>query len=357
VALSLRCPKCETDVRAGARRCPLCGTPLRLEGFKPGKAEEGEPVVDPLLELFERDEIVRMCPRCLCEHVTTAKTCRGCRIDLVPTTRDVMEATILERPVESRSLRATAPPPKVPADLVRIHVCAGPEEAARRLAAMKFLAIEVWMGSDSLDADPDPALIGMYVRRHDVTVARYILEGPDAAAEDPFTRAERVVPDARARALATARAYLKFGKFRRVIEMLEPLDVDPEAQDLMAEALLGRGRIRDAERRAERAMQELPPGPGRARASFLGGVLAALGHDGRLKSDGARLDVAVERLMASAREAPRDLEAGKALVEVCVLAGRNADAARELDRLRRVNANLTGLDGWWRARAAEFRVV
>lgn len=357
MSLTLRCPKCETDVRSGARRCPLCGTPLRLEGFKPGKPDEGAPVVDPLLDLFERDEIVRMCPRCLAEHVTESKACRSCRIALVPTTREAMEASILQKPVESRSLRATAPPQKVPADLVRIHVCAGPDEASRRLAAMKFLAIDVWMGSDSLDADPDPALIGMYVRRHDVTVARYILEGPDAVAEDPFARAERVVPDARARVLATARAYLEFGKFRRVIEMLEPLDVDPEAQDLVAEALLGRGRIRDAERRSERAMAHLPPGPGRARAHFLGGVLAALGHDGRLKSEGARLDVAVERLSVATTESPRDLEAGKALVEVLVLAGRHAHAARELDRLRRVNANLTGLDGWWRARAAEFRVL
>jgi hypothetical protein len=167
----------------------LCGTPLRLEGFKPGKSDEGAPVVDPLLDLFERDE----------DRADVPAVPRRTR-DRIEGVSQLPHRPRADHPrghggfdsAEARRIAQPArdgPAPKVPADLVRIHVCAGPDEASRRLAAMKFLAIDVRMGSDSLDADPDPALIGMYVRRHDVTVARYILEGPDAVAEDPFARA------------------------------------------------------------------------------------------------------------------------------------------------------------------------
>ncbi len=259
-----------------------------------------------------------------------------------------MVAAILERPIDERSRKSTAPPAKVPADLVRVYVAAGPDEATRRMDAMRFLGIQVWPGSDSLDADPEPTTLGLYVRRHDLTVARYVIEGPEPDAPDLFERAAEVRADARTKALGIARAYLGFGKFRRVIEMLEPLAVDPEAQDLIAGALLGCGRIREAERRAEAACAQLPPGAGRARAKFLAGVIAALGHDGTIRGAGSRLDVAVSRLTESAAESPRDLEAGKALIEALLLASRFDDALRELNRVRLVNANLTGLDGYWR---------
>ena len=165
-------------------------------------------------------------------------------------------------------------------------------------------------------------------------------------------------PIAATRAASTldlARAYFDLGKFKQTLALLRDQQGDPEVDDLASEALLRSGAVREAERAAAAASEATPPGPARGRLLANAGVFAALGHDGTPFGAGARPDVARSRLAQATAEAPRLLEAGKALVEVLREARADAAALAELRRLGRLNPNLLALDGPFRSWHEELR--
>jgi hypothetical protein len=324
----------------------MCGTPLSGMAFEPPEPVEGEPVLDPLLGLFERDEPTRACPSCWNEFASNLKTCTGCGATLKVVPRSLFEAHLRFRPVFDRGTKLAKGPEEHPRDLVRVHSCRDPEEARGRLKEFRFMAVRAWMGSDALDSDPDPSRIGLYVRPADHESAKYLLLGAPKPKGDPLRAPDR--RDARTKLLDLARGYFEFGKFRRVVHLLAELSGDPEADDLTSEAMLRSGAVREAERRAASAAAGTPASPGRGRLLMNAGVFAALGNDGTPFGTGSRPAVARERLVQAVAEAPRLLEAGTALVEVLHHLGEDALALAELKRLAKLNPNVLALDGWFR---------
>src|SRR5688500_7170014 len=211
MGLKTRCPKCEADIRDGARRCPMCGTPLSIMAFEPPEQLEGEPVIDPLL--------------------------------VVP--RSPFSAALRSRPVVDRGTRLAKGPAETPRDLIRVHVCKNPDEVRALVKEFRFMGARLWTGSDALDADPNPATVGLYVRPADYETAKYLLGAVRNRRSDDLP--PRDLRDATRKVLDLALGYFEFGKYKHVIALLTPLAGDPEADDLLSESLLFAGRVREAE--------------------------------------------------------------------------------------------------------------
>jgi hypothetical protein len=327
--------------------------PLSALAFEPPAPVEGKPVLDPLLGLFERDEPTRACPSCLNEFVAGLKTCAGCGEALRVVPRSLYEAQLRLRPIHDRGARLARGPEDVPRDLVRVHACADPAEAAERMKEFRFMGVRAWTGSDALDADPDPSRVGLYVRPADTEAARYLLLGRPGPRAGPPPAPDR--RDDRTRALDRARAYFALGKFRQVLALLDGLRGDPEADDLVSEALLRSGAVREAERRAAAASAATAAPAARGRLLMNAGVFAALGNDGTPFGAGSRIAAARERLERAAADAPRLLHARCALVEVHHQLKEDALALAGLRRLARLNPNLLALDGYFRTLHEELR--
>jgi hypothetical protein len=326
----------------------MCGMPLSGMAFEPSEPVEGEPILDPLLGLFERDEPTRACPSCWNEFASNLKTCSGCEAPLRVVPRSLFEAHLKVRPIFDRGSRLAKGPEDHPRDLVRVHVCRDPDEARSRLKEFRFMGVRAWAGSDALDADPDPARIALYVRPADLEAAKYLLLGkPKPKADRPGGAPDR--RDARAKNLDLARGYFEFGKFRQVIALLGGISGDPDADDLVSEALLRAGAVREAERKAASAADASAPSRARGRLLMNAGAFAALGNDGTPFGTGSRIAVARDRLVQATADAPRLLEAGSALVEIHDQLHEDAAAVAELRRLAKLNPNVLALDGWFRS--------
>src|SRR5436190_18144436 len=141
MSLDTRCPKGEAHVREGTRQCPMCGMPLSVMAFEPPEPVEGEPVLDPLLGLFERDEPTRVCPSCKNEFLSNLKTCGACGEVLQVIPRSMFEAQLRWRPVFDRGSRVAKGPEELPRDLIRVHACKDPEEARARIKEVRFMGV------------------------------------------------------------------------------------------------------------------------------------------------------------------------------------------------------------------------
>lgn len=330
----------------------MCGMPLTVMAFEPSEPLEGAPLVDPLLGLFERDEPTRVCPSCWNEFASDLKRCGACGEVLKVVPRSRFEASLRFRPIGDRGEKVAKGPEALPRDLLLVHVCRDPDEARARVKEFRFMGVRAWTGSDALDAAPDPSRIGLYVRPPDHEAAKYLLAGAPKPKDDRSGPDRR---DARRKTLDLARAYFDLGKFKQTLALVRDQKGDAEVDDLASEALLRSGAVREAERAAAAASEATPPGPARGRLLANAGVFAALGNDGTPFAAGARPDVARSRLQQATAEAPRLLEAGKALVEVLREARADAAALAELRRLGRLNPNLLALDGPFRSWHEELR--
>jgi hypothetical protein len=337
--LRLRCPKCETALREGTRRCPLCATPLRT-GVDDAPTH-GPPVIDPLLALFDRDEMLRACPWCRNEFTAGARRCTPCARELAPTARSTFEADLTSRPVADRGRKLAAGPPPPPKDLRRVRVAETPESAAAFLTEFRAYGVEAWPGADAFEPAADALPVGLWVRETDLVAADYVL-----GSERDGPRNPPPPESARDRDLRRARLYLGFGRFRIAAALAGAYAGDVEAEELAADALLGGGRVREAERRAASAVGS--DAASRAKLAVLAGVAAALGNAGAPFGPGSRFDAALGHLRRAATESPRYLTAGKALLETLDAAGRRDEAAAECRRLTKLNPNLFALDGWFR---------
>lgn len=350
-SFALRCQKCETALRQGARRCPVCATPLRKDAGASEAAEEravGAPLIDPLLALFDRDEMVRTCPECRNEFAAGATRCGACARPLVVVPRSEFTSRLIARPIADAAV-ATKPrtPPK---DARRAAICAGPEEAAARVEEFRSFGIEAWPAPDAAEPADERPEVGLWVRDADLAAADYLCGAGRAprAGGSAARRGEPVPSDARARDLARARLYLSFGRCRIAIALANRHAGDPEAEALAVDALLGAGRVREAERRAA-AVAAAASATERPSFAVRAGVLAALGSDGSAFGAGADLAAAEARLAAATSARPRLLDAGKALLECLDRRRANAAFGAEARRLARVNANLFAHDGWFRS--------
>ncbi len=345
MSLTLRCPKCETSVREGTRRCPFCTTPLRSGLASEPREETGAPILDPLLELFSRDEMLRACPWCRNEFTHDAKRCKPCGNAVALLPRSKFTAGLLGRPIGDRG-RAIAAGPAIPArELRRVKTCTDADDAEVLLDEFRAYGVDAWPGTDAMEpyADADP--VGVWIRDADLVAADYLISGVRVSRKPP-----PVDPDRRTGDLRRARIYLSFGRWRRAASLAGGYPGDVEAEELVVESMLGAGRVREADRRAEAA--RAVESKSAARLKLLGGLTAALGNDGSPFGTGADLAAAATRLGAATKLEPRFLDAGKALVEVLIGAGRRPAASDELRRLSRLNPNLCALDGWFRTQAA-----
>lgn len=339
------CPKCETQLHDGTVRCPLCGMPLELRKFRPDPARP-DPVLDPLLDRFERDEPVHFCPDCLNEFAPGQKQCRKCSVPLARSVRSAYEGSLQERPVWELGQRVAQGPPAVPRDLVRVRVAQGLEEAKVCLEELRFVGVEAYPGSDSLDPFDDHDAVGIYVRPGDREAASYLVTGlrPD----DPLTRPASEELSARDHIVETAKGYLAFGKFRDARRWLAVLEDDGEAKVLAVRALLLGGDVRAAEREARQAAAVVAEDRFRGRLLAMAGLIAALAPDGAPFGKGANLPAAASDLEKAVTLTPRLAEAGKTRVDVLEALGRDVDVAAELRRLDTLNPNLLSRDGPYR---------
>ncbi|MAG58398.1 MAG: hypothetical protein CMJ83_19085 [Planctomycetes bacterium] len=341
------CPKCETALNEGTRRCPFCGTPMSLIGFRPDPDRKPDPIVDPMLELFTRDEVVVFCPDCRGEFLGGKKACPRCRRATQREVRSRFEAALIARPLRELGDDVASGPREVPRDLVRIKVARGLEEATACLNELRFVGLDPWPGSDSLDPFDDPETIGIYVRAPDRDAAVYLVSG--LRPKDPLDRPPTEDPDPRMATLDRARGYLEFGKYADARRALEGLGADPEAMELRTETLLRSGRVRFAEQEAERAAAAAGlAGTVRGRLRAQAGLMKALGHDGTPFGSGADPQAAIPLLALAEEEAPRVLDIGKVHIEVLAYVRDEAGLRASLRRLERLNPNLISRDGWWR---------
>ena len=341
------CPKCDAQLRRGARRCPVCGTPLDVGRFRPGISGEGDPLIDPLLALFEQEEPVHCCPTCINEYPDHHKRCRRCGdVDLRVLDRAEHEAELIRLPLRELGTRAAQDPPRVPADLVRVRISPDLGDARACLEELRFLGLEAVGGSDSLDPFDDPARIGIYVRPHDREAAEYLLSG--FRPPDPLTLPPDRTP-VHATRLGAMRGYFDLGKYRQVVLLAAAAPPSVAAAELAVNSLLMSSRKREAGIRAldaARALGEGSPASGRllARAA----LIAALGHDGAPFAQGSDLAEARRLAEEAVALAPREVFAGKVLVEVLEVLGDRDALRRELRRLDRINPNLCARSGPFR---------
>ncbi len=340
----VNCPKCDAVLHEGSRRCPLCGTPISLLGFRPDPKRKADPVVDPMLSLFERDEVVRYCPECVNEFIDSQKSCRFCRVTLHRARRTDYERDLLSRPLTELGTLVAEGPPRVPPDLVRVKVCQGLEEAQRCLEELRFVGLEPVSGSDSLDPFDEPEAIGIYVRAADREAATFLITGLkardpmlDPPGREPVSTLERV------------RALGALGKFKDALRLIAQEDASAEMRTLEADLLLRCGRVRTAQRRALEAGAD-DHLPDRARGALLAqaGLFLALGHDGTPFGEGADSAGAAAVLEEATELAPRLLRAGKVRAEVLQSMGSKPLLRKEMRRLERVCPNLIARDGVWR---------
>ena len=318
-----------------------------MAGFRPDSKRKVAPIIDPMLNLFDRDDSVRYCTDCVNEFTESQRTCRGCRRPLERDLRRAYERLLLSRPLRELGDVVAAGPPRVPADLVRVKIARGLDEARKFLDELRFIGLEPVPGSDALDPFNDPESIGIYVRAMDREVATYLLQG--LKPPDPFARPPERARDPRADALDAARTFGAFGKYTDALRILERLGEDGEALALAAEMLLLAGRVRAAERHAMEAAGARVPDRDRGCILAQAGLMKALGHDGTPFGEGADLTGAAPVLAEAAALAPRVLRAGKVRAEVLDALGDREGLARELRRLERLNVNLVGRDGVWRS--------
>jgi hypothetical protein len=337
MALRERCPKCETSLREGTRRCPICGSPLRFDA-RPAPPEVGEPVSDPLISLFDRDEMVKSCPECRNEFAREAKRCSPCRRDLRSEPRSRYAADLVERPIATAAAAATAAPPPPPKDSRKLRTCADVDEADAFVAELRVYGVDAWVADDAAEPDADAFEVDVYARADDVAAADYVLSvgksfAPPNGGVDPSARDE---------ILRRASAYLAHGRLRVAAALAAKLPGDPFAEETVAAAYLRCGRARDAERRAADAGAASADPTAAARLFRVAGV--AFGK-------GARPRDALVYFDASLAARPRDLASHKALFEVLTATGAAAEAAEEVKRLRRLCPNLLATDGWFREAA------
>lgn len=341
------CPKCDMAVREDARRCPLCGTSMGLHVLRPARTLKDDlPLLDPLLDLFVRDEVVRFCPVCLNEHGGERGVCRLCkeRVDKAP--RSELEGLLRARPILDFGTRVAQGPPSVPPDLVRVRIAKDLPECILCLQELRFVGLDPWPGSDSLDPAGLGAAVGVYVRRQDEEAARFLVGGGRAV--EPLTRL-KPAPQEGDPDVGAARGYLAIGKYREVLRRLENRVEDPESQRLCSEALLRSGRIREAVARGEQMLARGIPGGSAASPLLAQCALGkALGFDGTPFGRGSDLAAARELLLKAAAGNPRSLMAGQMLVEVMHALGERRETGRQLERLGEVNPNLLAIDGWYR---------
>ncbi len=341
----IRCPKCDADVTRHAVRCPLCATPLGLKGFLGAGERSPDPIVDPLLDYFERDEVLHVCSSCGNEFRDDQKVCRRCRVPLIRERRSVYRRRLHEQPIRELAQRITSGPPPVPRDLVRVRIAPDLEAARAAEEELRGVAVEAWLGSDTLDPFDTPLAVGIYVRAADRDAATYIVAG--IRPQDPFARPAPKAPDPRAAGLARAQGYLEIGKFRDAARLATSLGADAEAAALAATAQLRAGRLRDAEATL-RAAEASAAGPARGRLSALLAIVHALGLDGTPFARGADPKSARERAAAAVRLAPRDLFVLKVDVEILAALGDRAALRAALARLEALNPNLLAEDGPFR---------
>ena len=332
----------------GTRKCPLCGTPQELTTLKPvHRLADDFPIVDPLLDLFIRDDVVRFCPRCLNEYGGERGRCRPCDVPVTKAPRSRFEEQLKARPITELGTQVAAGPESVPGDLVRVRVAKDLTECALCLRELQFVGIDPWPGSDSLDPFDTPGAIGIYVRRPDLAAAQFMVGGKRPLA--PLTKAPRSAKPAERQDLVEAASYLELGKYKEVIRRMGPLRDDAKAAHLVSEALIKSGRLKEAIRHAEETLTVLHEDGG-SRGTFHTqmGVGFALGFDGTPFGRGADLKRSIEELERARIHAPRDLRVGQRIIEVLHAMNRTRSLRVEFERLLSLNPNLVAIDGWYR---------
>ena len=349
----VRCPKCDSTWKLGAKRCPLCGAPLDLEE-RPSERRRAEPLIDPLLDLFDQTEIVHFCPQCGNETQSKRAGCRPCGLPLLSDDRVVYAEGLIEPPIEVFGTRLAAGPEKTPKDLMLVGVASSFEEAEAWLREFRFLSLEVWPGSDSLDALDRQGQLALFVRSPDQLAARYVIEHVRAA--DPLDRPSAPPPPPRDQALFRSGKWRSFGKLREAARELEPYLQDASVLPRFLELRLASGRHREVEERAQLALKEPLSREAHAHLLEVAGLGAALAPDGRPFGKGAKVDLASDRLGQATRLTPRSLRRGKMWCELLRVQRADSKLRTELDRLRRLNTNFLAADGPFRAEWDRLRL-
>ena len=304
-------------------------------------------LIDPMLDLFKKEEWVRYCPSCLNETSGNRRQCRLCHLEIHRGPREDLEEFLGCQPIRHLGEQVAAGPPKVPADLTRVQIAHNLQECTKACRELEFVGISAWTGSDSMDVFDIPYAIGLYVRREDEEAARFILDG--IRSDDPLATSPKVRTKYDDPVLEEAHGYLGIGKLRDVIRVLERSGDNGDAQLMVTEALMRSGRLRDAVQQARAAAGRLRDPRSQGQLLAQAGMALALGYDGTPFGDGANLGEARRNLEEARRLAPRVLSIRQMLIEVLVQKRDQSALREEVRSADRLNPNLLAMDGWYRS--------
>lgn len=291
-------------------------------------ASQPLPILDPDLELFERDDGLLTCPSCLREHREDARRCRLCVSPLVRMSRARWRLALECEPVALLKRQLQEGMPRLPASLECVAEFQDPLAAEAAQRELLNFGVQAFIGHDAIDP-AGPYTTRLWTRPGDAATARY-LAGPLSRGD-----AASLAADSAGR----AQCFLKHGKWRDALALATREPRSPELAPIAAEALLKLGRPAEA---AQQLAQDIPAAPVFVRAERY--FRRALHH----ALSGA-VQAALEDLAAAASLAPHRLAIAQARVELLKLAGTRAELVAALALLKAISPAALGGGGPWAA--------
>ena len=305
----------------------MCGAALALEAILPHGRPA--PILDPGLELFERDEGLLACPSCLREHREDARRCRPCSVELQRMSRTCWRAALEREPVAELRRRVASGLPRLLASLECVGEFADQLAAEAAQAELAHFGVESFVGHDALDP-AEPLLVArLWTHPADAGTARYLL-GPFPHGDTTWLSSD---PHGR------AAAFLRHGRWRAALAVAQQAANRAKLAPIAAEALLLLGR------------------PADAAAALAGNVAEASAHEAAercfqralLLAIGGEFAAALADVDAAARLTPQRLAIAQARVEILKVTGPLAATRSALAQMKRIAPAALGGGGMYAA--------
>ncbi len=213
-------------------------------------AAHPQPILDPELELFERDDGLLTCLSCLREHREDARRCRLCASPLVRMSRARWRLALECEPVADLRRQLQEGLPRLPASLECLGEFMDPFAAEAAQRELLNFGVQAFIGHDAIDPAGPPFITRLWSRPGDAATARYLT--------GPLERGDPASPAADDE--GRARSFLRHGKWRDALALATREPRREALAPIAAEALLKLGRPAEA----ARALAADIPGAGAA---------------------------------------------------------------------------------------------